>query len=56
MTEKNEKDSLSRDHQLKLEAYRSLQEVNNLETRDTMTFDGIFIAGSAGWFFKDPNL
>lgn len=52
----SEKDSLSRDHQLKLEAYRSLQHENSSEARDTMSFDAIFIAGSAAWLFKGANL
>ncbi len=51
----SEKDSLSRDHQLKLEAYRSLQHENSSEARDTMTLDVIFVAGSAAWFFKSPE-
>ena len=51
----SEKDSLSRDHQLKLEAYRSLQQENSSEARDTMTLDVIFVAGSTAWFFKSPG-
>ncbi len=43
------------DDELKIEAYRSLQNENSAEARDTMTLDVIFVASSAAWFFKSPT-
>ena len=42
--------------ELSIEAYRSLQNENSWEARDTMTLDVIFIASIATWSFKSGNL
>lgn len=52
----NQEDSLSRSHHLKLEVYRSLKEENNLEARDTMSLDAIFVAGTVAWLLRPHNL
>ena len=48
----NEQKSLSRDDQLKLEAYCTFKDLNSLEARDTMALDGMFLVISAAWLFN----
>ena len=55
MTEKNEKDSLSRCDHLQLEAYRTHNLWNDHDGKNMMLMDGILGAVAAALLFRDPN-